>query len=120
MQGARFHIHNLVKFLCSLNRLGRDEQVIFPQKVKEILGYWLQSKNYIAVSIQSHNSELTVFSDASKKAWGGVVTKNFQTQSFERTWSPEVRRFHINVKELKAVSECLVRLPEDITNSKIE
>ena len=83
MQCARFHIHDLVKFLCSLNRLGRDEKVILPQKIKEILGYWLQGKNYIAVNIQSHNSELTVYSDASKNAWGGVVTRNFQTQSFE-------------------------------------
>ena len=120
MVDAKVQLHNLLSFLYSINRVDRDKKVEFPEDVKAGLNYWLNDDNYTPVSIESRQADLTVYSDASKGAWSGLIAKDCHSQALSGNWSAEVRQMHINLKELKAVFECLSCFSLQVRNVNID
>ena len=120
IKDSRWYMHGIIKFLCTLNRTQRDLQVQFPQNVKDALKFWTEDVNLEKVPLGQLAQSITVYSDASKKAWGGVISMDASTQDFNGQWSPQVRKFHINLKELLAVKETMLALPEIVCNLHIQ
>ena len=117
---AKFQMHDLLSFLYSLNREDRDKKISFPEEIRRSLNYWLMDENYSPVDIRSRQTDVTIFSDASKEAWSGLIAKNYYTQPLTGKGSSEVRKLHINLKELMAVNECISLLPFQMANVDID
>ena len=89
----------------SCNKL-RDKKVIIKRCSKTLLIKVLNFNLHSHLSLKTHSSQYSVFTDASKMGWG-VHCNDILLKG---TWSPLFAKFHINILELIAVYLALKKL----------
>ena len=83
------------------------QKLLIPPQIKQSLLWWKDQKyNPLGVPLIPPPFTIRVFTDASKKGWGGHVD-NLQ---FQGLWNQEEQKLHINILEMRAVSLTLQQL----------
>ena len=80
-------------------------------EVRETLDWWLvrdHLKEGVPITPPPHT--LQVFTDASKKGWGGYSLKHGLKDTYSGDWSQEEKSLHINALEMRAVALVLSRM----------
>ncbi len=85
-----------------------EARIIISPEIKCYLNWWIINLRGWHSTIEPPKIDITIQSDSSDFAWGGVELENGRT--CRGTWSIEEKQQHINVKELKAGFLCLKQL----------
>ncbi len=91
--------------LLSKNKGNYDAKIWISCEVKEHLKWWCNNLPGMYREIIPKNPEITIRSDSSDYAWGGVCLNT--QQKVNGMWSNSEKKEHINFKELKAIFLCL-------------
>ena len=85
--------------------ISRDEKVFLESKYKISLNWWLEINNISEWNeIRKPEPSLSIWTDASEYGWGAhSVDGDWRSGQ----WSRSERDFHINILEIKAVTEAI-------------
>ena len=111
MRPFQFHLEEHRRYPQSL-----DSLLPWTETISAHLDWWQNPTNVMkGTDLHPKDHSIQLFTDASNEGWGAHLEQTFT----KGLWSDRVKRLHINVLELKAVSLALQRFKDQCQNQKV-
>ena len=100
-------------------RTDRDSKRVVPLELQNALSFWLKEDALIPRNLMKPDKQATLWIDASKTGWGGVVRCQDIMQTTQGNWDNLEFELHSNSKELLAVLRSVENFQIELLNKDI-
>ena len=120
-QSGRSKFVELVKIFNShfVFRMDRDSKEVVPLELRNTLSFWLKEQALLPRNLLKPVLQATLWIDASKTGWGGVVSCQDDVQTTQGLWNDWEFQLNSNNKELLAVLRSVEKFPVELFQKDI-
>lgn len=117
--GARFYIREMA---ASTGKASRGSEVVLSKGLREEIEFWrfLDSWDRSIPWRQERHVSLRMSTDASSFRWAATLHLASGDKEIGDYWTEDLRKEHINVKELYAVLQAIRSLPDSVRDCRVD